>query len=131
VLQYVATAFYDTMLSLPEPFCNLQCHELDINSRDFAFDAIEWFDHPWNGKKYGCINEAGRDLFKQSERSRGNCDFYKKRARAGDLHSSNETWICNRSKETHSSRREKPQMGHAAAANSAKQKKKKNKQKQK
>jgi hypothetical protein len=131
-LQCVVTDSVTTsMLSLPQPFCNLQCHELDTNSREHAFDTIAWFDHPWNGKKYGCISEAGRDIFKQNERSRGHCDFYKKRSRVGILHSSNETWICNRSQETHLNRKEKQQMGHAVAANCVKQKRKRSKQKQK
>jgi hypothetical protein len=48
-------------LSLPQPFCNVQ-YELDTISRENAFDVIAWFDHPWNGKKYGCTNEAGSEL---------------------------------------------------------------------
>jgi hypothetical protein len=57
-----------TMLTLPQPFCTVQCHDLDPNSTEYAFDVTAWLDHPTNGKKYGCIGEAGRDRFKQSER---------------------------------------------------------------
>jgi hypothetical protein len=116
------------MISLPHPFCTLQCHELDSNSKEFAFDVITWFDHPTNGKKYGCVDEAGRELFKQSERCRGKCDFYRKHDRPGDSHSSNETWICNRSRDSHRGRRAKQQLGHAAAANNVQLKRKNQKQ---
>jgi hypothetical protein len=43
------------------------------------------------------------------------------------LQSTNETWICNRSKETRLSRQDTQQLGHAVAANSVQQQRKRGK----
>jgi hypothetical protein len=92
-----------------------------LNSRQFVFYVIAWFDHPTNVKEYGCIDEAGREFLKPSERPRGKCDFYRKHFRPGNSHSSNEAWICNRSKDSHGSRRVEQLLGQQTSSSKPQQ----------
>jgi hypothetical protein len=68
-----------SVVNLQAVYDSLECVALDTHSRELQYDVIPWFDHPSDGKRYGCISVECERIWFESEKRRGQCTFTKHR----------------------------------------------------
>jgi hypothetical protein len=104
-----------SVVNLQAVYDSLECVALDTHSRELQYDVIPWFDHPSDGKRYGCISVECEHIWFESEKRRGQCTFTKHRDLKAKGRDKNTTYICSRHAERRKPRKALQEEGLEAA----------------